>query len=259
MSRNRRLKRSGFTLIELLVVIAIIAILAAILFPVFARAREQARKTTCISNLKQVGLGLMMYAQDYDETFPVANQEADRIPRGQAHNWNGSGARSPHLVEVIHPYTKNDQMFDCPTLLSRVKRAADNLVVSGGGGSYLYRCYCLPGARSNVPVNGVGAAELAIVIYGLAGPTLSCNPTATTSVGWTACGATQASINTPASDFVAVCNSFGTHQGVSDGGVIGGGQLGGTPGVFFDGHAKYLVIEQNGFLKFICNPLDNDQ
>src|SRR5476651_819462 len=62
--------RHGFTLIELLVVIAIIAILAAILFPVFARAREQARRTSCLSNMKQIGLALFMYAQDYDETLP---------------------------------------------------------------------------------------------------------------------------------------------------------------------------------------------
>ncbi len=69
---NRGSRRSGFTLIELLVVIAIIAILAAILFPVFAQAREQARKTTCLSNLKQIGLGVMMYSQDYEETPPMA-------------------------------------------------------------------------------------------------------------------------------------------------------------------------------------------
>jgi len=62
--------RKGFTLIELLVVIAIIAILAAILFPVFARAREKARQTSCLSNVKELGLGLMMYVQDYDECFP---------------------------------------------------------------------------------------------------------------------------------------------------------------------------------------------
>ena len=64
-------KRSGFTLIELLVVIAIIAILAAILFPVFARARENARRTSCVSNLKQIGLGIMQYTQDYDERYPL--------------------------------------------------------------------------------------------------------------------------------------------------------------------------------------------
>ena len=69
-------RRSGFTLIELLVVIAIIAILAAILFPVFARARESARRTSCISNLKQLALGTMMYAQDYDETYPMSYQDA---------------------------------------------------------------------------------------------------------------------------------------------------------------------------------------
>lgn len=66
--------RKGFTLIELLVVIAIIAILAAILFPVFAQAREKARLATCTSNMKQINLSLLMYIQDYDETFPdVAN------------------------------------------------------------------------------------------------------------------------------------------------------------------------------------------
>lgn len=65
------MRKQGFTLIELLVVIAIIAILAAILFPVFARARENARKSSCQSNLKQIGTGLMMYVQDYDETFPT--------------------------------------------------------------------------------------------------------------------------------------------------------------------------------------------
>src|SRR5690348_16265574 len=70
MQRANRV-RLGFTLIELLVVIAIIAILAAILFPVFAQAREKARQAACLSNMKQIGTGLMMYAQDYDETYPL--------------------------------------------------------------------------------------------------------------------------------------------------------------------------------------------
>lgn len=95
-----RVPRRGFTLIELLVVIAIIAILAAILFPVFARAREQARKTCCLSNLKQIGLACHMYAQDYDELFPVDN-------------W----ACNPHLrfVGQIMPYMKNHQILYCPS------------------------------------------------------------------------------------------------------------------------------------------------
>ena len=63
-------EKRGFTLIELLVVVAIIAIIAALLFPVFAQAREKARQTTCVSNMKQLGYGLTMYAQDYDETLP---------------------------------------------------------------------------------------------------------------------------------------------------------------------------------------------
>src|SRR6187399_2193479 len=75
----RPIRPRGFTLIELLVVIAIIAILAAILFPVFAKAREQARKTSCLSNMKQLGLAALMYTQDYDETWPCMYLEAARL------------------------------------------------------------------------------------------------------------------------------------------------------------------------------------
>jgi len=90
--------RKGFTLIELLVVIAIIAILAAILFPVFARAREKARQTTCLSNLKQIGLGALMYAQDYDERFVIY-----RYP-------------NPYFwPDKLDPYIKNTQLWICPS------------------------------------------------------------------------------------------------------------------------------------------------
>ena len=90
--------RRGFTLIELLVVIAIIAILAAILFPVFAKAREKARQSSCSSNLKQLGLSMMQYVQDYDEVYP--NREC------AARNGNWA---------ILQPYVKNDQLFQCPS------------------------------------------------------------------------------------------------------------------------------------------------
>ena len=98
--------RSGFTLIELLVVIAIIAILAAILFPVFARAREKARQASCTSNLKQIGLAMMMYAQDYDNRLPDSLMMRD---------FSSSSAVWMPWYWCIHPYVKNLQVFNCPS------------------------------------------------------------------------------------------------------------------------------------------------
>jgi len=99
-----KMKRKGFTLIELLVVIAIIAILAAILFPVFAQAREKARAVSCLSNCKQVGLGLNMYIQDYDEAFPfcISCNATDA----------GKGV-TPQLL--LDPYIKNPDVWHCPS------------------------------------------------------------------------------------------------------------------------------------------------
>jgi prepilin-type N-terminal cleavage/methylation domain-containing protein len=105
--------RHAFTLIELLVVIAIIAILAAILFPVFAQAREQARQTVCSSNVRQIGMGVRMYVQDYDETFPIFYAYNTKDPVTSARAWSGD---LPHKgVEVlIFPYIKNREIFRCP-------------------------------------------------------------------------------------------------------------------------------------------------
>lgn len=99
------MKKRGFTLIELLVVIAIIAILAAILFPVFARAREKARQTSCLSNLKEIALAGLMYAQDYDETYC------------RTYHYYGSGG--PNNLRFwqnqLQPYVKNWQIMICPS------------------------------------------------------------------------------------------------------------------------------------------------
>lgn len=105
--------KRGFTLIELLVVIAIIAILAAILFPVFAKAREKARQSSCLSNVKQMMLGVLSYAQDYDERLPY---QWLNIPN-PSHIVIGQTVATNYYTfpEFIMPYTKNDQIFQCPS------------------------------------------------------------------------------------------------------------------------------------------------
>jgi len=102
------MRRRGFTLIELLVVIAIIAILAAILFPVFSRARDQARKAACTSNMKQLAMALMMYTQDWDETYPPNRLGAGRPCWSPAPTYNS-------WRTLVQPYVKNWQVFDCPS------------------------------------------------------------------------------------------------------------------------------------------------
>jgi prepilin-type N-terminal cleavage/methylation domain-containing protein/prepilin-type processing-associated H-X9-DG protein len=112
------MRERGFTLIELLVVIAIIAILAAILFPVFAQARDKARGSACLSNTKQIGTAILMYTEDYDETLPeywddnAAPKAANPNPLGYWHN---------HL----QPYVKSYQVFICPSAQSKDERTVD--------------------------------------------------------------------------------------------------------------------------------------
>ncbi len=102
MIRIHKGVKKGFTLIELLVVIAIIAILAAILFPVFARARENARRSSCLSNTKQIGIGILQYTQDYDEKFPMV----ETTELAETVGWWGV---------MVQPYIKSKQVFFCPS------------------------------------------------------------------------------------------------------------------------------------------------
>jgi len=155
-------KRRGFTLIELLVVIAIIAILAAILFPVFAQARDRARSASCLSNLKQMGTAWMMYAQDFDERFPTANPLGiwDHCPtmkdRGGYGGWIGN---------LLMPYTKNANVYTCPTnpKLNAVNRgtncspnADETLAKTQYGIQYLWTSY----GYNYVALNNRGMSDI---------------------------------------------------------------------------------------------------
>ncbi len=133
--------RRAFTLIELLVVIAIIAILAAILFPVFAKAREKARQSSCANNDKQLGLAMLQYAQDYDETFPsITNQSPVAnpvIPGNTYFNYHSSYGYFFCWSNAIYPYIRNVQVYRCPSTTYENYGVAYGLPVYGvavGGG-----------------------------------------------------------------------------------------------------------------------------
>lgn len=137
------MRRRGFTLIELLVVIAIIAILAAILFPVFARAREAARQSSCLSNTKQLGIAVMSYTQDYDEQLP--------------RSYSG-GAQPLFWFDILQPYIKNTQIFYCPSDSIHNKKLAP----SSGNISYGWNFYWLTlrGGAVTYGADGAGLASI---------------------------------------------------------------------------------------------------
>jgi prepilin-type N-terminal cleavage/methylation domain-containing protein/prepilin-type processing-associated H-X9-DG protein len=181
------MKHRGFTLIELLVVIAIIAILAAILFPVFAQARAKARQATCTSNVKQLSLGFMMYIQDYDETFPYWNW-------GDSY---GSGSRTPNHFEsfwinAIYPYVKNGGVYDCPNSNDQ-STVRQNLLWA-----WL--------SNAQIPTSGIQPSLLdQAVAYGMSEPLESGNACGNDG---NHSGCSQASLATPASTLVvADCNT----------------------------------------------------
>ena len=152
-------KRAAFTLIELLVVIAIIAILAAILVPVFAQARAKARQASCLSNEKQIGTALMMYAQDYDEVMPGYRFGESNTNQANPY-WNdpnvGSQSdRNIFINQVLFPYTKNDDIWKCSSNpkawvnvdAKNVQNSAADFKSYGGQNSYGANNYVFPSKR----------------------------------------------------------------------------------------------------------------
>ena len=149
---NSKAIKHGFTLIELLVVIAIIAILAAILFPVFATAREKARQTTCASDLKQIGLATMQYVQDYDELYPCNPEQ-----------W----------VDKIYPYVKTQKVFVCPDDQST------NVTATRGVCSYCwnYNFGFYAGSAINLQSSQLGAPANTVLVCEITGGQLAVDPT----------------------------------------------------------------------------------
>jgi prepilin-type N-terminal cleavage/methylation domain-containing protein len=153
--------KAGFTLIELLVVIAIIAILAAILFPVFAQARAQARKTSCLSNMRQLGLGFIMYAQDYDETLPS-------IPFGDCPTcwpweaWQGTVDWTGVFVQGVQPYIKNKQILQCPSG-TQVNRWSGQNGLSYCYNEYMYNKDQGWSTLASIGNAGVGPAKVSMI------------------------------------------------------------------------------------------------
>ncbi|MBV9467927.1 MAG: type II secretion system protein [Abitibacteriaceae bacterium] len=215
--RSSGKNRAGFTLIELLVVIAIISILASMLFPAFSRAREQARKIVCISNMKQIGLGIMQYNQDYDERFPIGH------PFWAALNSPPPPA-AQFLVNVVDPYIKSTQIWNCPSWNGAYPGTA-NFV-----GNYDF----LTGqdAKGNLlsPPNNV---------IGVPGTALS--------------PSSLAALNKPSEYPVLFCGlgsqhstaqpEMNIHAGVNDLQWQAGNGVGGTNILYGDGHAKYIHFD----------------
>jgi prepilin-type N-terminal cleavage/methylation domain-containing protein len=227
---------NGFTLIELLVVIAIIAILAAILFPVFGRARENARRSTCLSNLKQIGLGVMQYNSDYDSFFPPY-LSLGPAPDGKQFLSDADGGQG--LVfwqQSIYPYVKSHSLFFCPNSPSKIDSAVTSENVKDREGRMLWGNY---GASSHLFGElSAGKKESAVLdiagtyaiaefgFYYFAQLTMNQANYAGVSDYLPGAGRVGATCNTGRPEFKADCESGRHFDGITM--------------MFADGHAKWL-------------------
>jgi len=218
-------RRSGFTLIELLVVIAIIALLAAILFPVFARARENARRTSCQSNLKQIGIGITQYTQDYDEIFPPARRLTGLPSPDDWVPWHA----------LIQPYVKSTQLFACPSNSARNSNLNKTPSVVNN----------VPAIPRSYVCNGRGSNAAAIV--GSTGPTSTTTPmrpdtqaAALADIG----SPTQLVLVTEARNRADPETWFSDNGTGSGNQQIFGGHLQTVNFLFADGHVKSMKASQ---------------
>jgi prepilin-type processing-associated H-X9-DG protein len=223
-------------LIELLVVIAIIAILAAILFPVFAQAREKARQTACLSNMKQIGIGIMMYKQDYDETFPAFKLQ--EYPGGIA---TYNAARPYGWADSFQSYIKNTDVMRCPSSLVTIP-------ANGGHPLQNYTDYCMNLALGNGLASGTtGTGTNLPTPLGDADVT---NPSLTIMVSeaWPqhARGICGGSTNPAVPPPYAFINSNGTTTSAALGRHNGGSTFN-----FADGHAKWHKSETKFYSKSV--------
>lgn len=228
-------RRKGFTLIELLVVIAIIAILAAILFPVFAQARDKARQMSCLSNTRQIALAIYQYAQDYDEVLPVYGYNAQLRGRWQFQ---------------ILPYTKNVQIYNCPNVPTNrwVPPTGSALGTSDRGG---YGWNLALGADGSGLANLDRAPGYALASIGKPADTIivgdtGFNGTASHQVGWAMLAADPRNAAANSFSQPGLYPQFRHHAGQTKT-VTGANQMpldGRANFCFMDGHAKSLSIGQ---------------
>jgi prepilin-type N-terminal cleavage/methylation domain-containing protein/prepilin-type processing-associated H-X9-DG protein len=250
-SENRRIR--GFTLIELLVVIAIIAILASMLFPVFARARENARRSSCASNLKQTGLSLMQYSQDYDERLPLASI-------GAAGGWTTAppggwwtGGRY-YWQQLAYAYHKNTQIFYCPSMGGTPSTSTAGFAAqSGDKGHY--------GANNRIfplgETSGIGLTNPTVAGTGIGFPIAAfVSPSSTYQImdwGYFSAGTSESFTGVALTQYMpGAGDAGGTCQaaiGTSAANAssepfyrdcVSGRHLGGINMLFADGHVKWL-------------------
>jgi prepilin-type N-terminal cleavage/methylation domain-containing protein/prepilin-type processing-associated H-X9-DG protein len=222
-------RKSGFTLIELLVVIAIIAILAAILFPVFAQAREKARQTQCLSNEKQLGLALAMYVQDYDELLP--NAQVFVSPTGRP------GPVTLGFHDLLFPYTKNKAFHVCPSDPTPLPPWGQP---DGFPVSYIANYAVLaPWDYYPVTLASLGEPADTIALTEVDRPNKNAN--------W---GGTHAYIGTRPATVAEALNPRGDIRGR----VAADRHSGGCNYIFVDGHAKWLRLEATIEPKFLWGP-----